>query len=111
MLANDGRHEGRGIISSESVREMTRDQTAGLNNPEYGYGIATKRNTFGHGGAYSTMTLYDQDTRLITGFLVQQVKWHKEGGKVSGEFQKAAAKTFFGTAAAESAVTPEGLAR
>ena len=56
--------------------------------------VASPEKVLGHAGAYSSSTVYDRDTRLITVFLVQQVRWEKGGEKILPAFQKAAAAVF-----------------
>jgi CubicO group peptidase (beta-lactamase class C family) len=90
MMLNGGTHEGRRILRSETVAEMTRKQTGALSaRPGMLWGLgfcviedpaAMEANrhfspgTFGHGGAFGTQSWADPRTGLIYVFMIQRDK-------------------------------------
>jgi len=71
MILNGGELDGRRYLSQDSVREMTRKQTAEAITNEYGYGWDTSNGRFGHGGALATNMTIDPVRGLIMLYLVQ----------------------------------------
>jgi len=71
MIANDGVFKGKRIVSSESVKEMTKKQT--YDAPTYGLGWGIDKNFIGHDGSAGTrMRIYnDKDQKIIKIFLSQ----------------------------------------
>ena len=67
MLAADGTApDGRRILSTAAVKEMTRRQTP--DRPKinsYGFGLNVKPNQVGHGGAYGTYAAFDPTTKTV----------------------------------------------
>jgi CubicO group peptidase (beta-lactamase class C family) len=115
MILRGGMSDGKRLLSQQSVREMTSTQTGELLNHgqgEQGYGLgwSTSRKMSadsgpiipgpcGHGGAYSTHMEIDPAHDLITVFLVQHAGYPgTDGGKILGEFQRAAVAEFGKTA-------------
>jgi CubicO group peptidase (beta-lactamase class C family) len=116
MVKNGGMYAGKRYLSEKSVREMTSTQTGVLLNHgkgEQGYGLgwSTSRKspgesgpvipgTCGHGGAYSTNMEIDPERDLIMVFMVQHAGYPGvEGGKILGDFQRAATLAFGKSAA------------
>jgi len=93
MLANNGMFEGKRIISEESVKMMTSDQTGDLKH-NYGFGIGANERFFGHGGAYNTNTRFEKNNNLIMVFLSQHAGFGKGGKKALPTFHHAAITTF-----------------
>jgi len=60
MILNDGVFQGKRILSSAAVRQMTSKQTGDLIKTEYGFGWETGGGMFGHGGAYATNMTIDR---------------------------------------------------
>ena len=103
--------DGKQLISSSSVREMTSTQTESIPNKEkkevrYGLGFSTTRmnkgeggpavaGPCGHGGAFSTNLWIDPDKNLVTVFMVQHAGFpNNEGGKIKQAFEQAAVAAF-----------------
>jgi CubicO group peptidase (beta-lactamase class C family) len=107
MVLKGGVHDGARLLSERSVRSMTSTQTGELLNQgkgENGYGLgwSTSRRSSGdsgpvipgpcgHGGAYATDMSIDPANGLITVFMVQHAGYPGvEGGKILGDFKRAA---------------------
>ncbi len=90
MMLNGGVYQGKRYISEEAFKELTKKQTAPTIKDGYGLGWSTGGTTFGHGGALSTNMNIDTKRGLITVYLVQHAGFPGDGGKSSGEFNKAA---------------------
>jgi CubicO group peptidase (beta-lactamase class C family) len=89
MLLNDGQVQGKRLVSSKSLAEMTRVQTGDLTcgfvpGMSFGYGFAVVREpqgvtamlspgTFGHGGAFGTQAWIDPHRGLFVILLIQRV--------------------------------------
>jgi CubicO group peptidase (beta-lactamase class C family) len=98
MLLNDGEFEGKRILSSEAVRELTNKQTGDAVNQNYGLGFAvTPEGAFGHGGAHATNMNVDPKSGLITVWLVQHAGFVGDGGKAQGAWRAAVEKRYFKT--------------
>ncbi|HEX3449590.1 MAG TPA: serine hydrolase domain-containing protein [Isosphaeraceae bacterium] len=104
MLASGGVFEGKRILSENTVRQMTSDQS-GEAHSNYGFGIGTNGQGFSHGGAYNTNSAYDGERKLITVFLVQHAGWGKDGKTIQPLFQKTSRK-LFGARSAATAAAP-----
>lgn len=94
MLLNNGRFDGKQILSEDSVRELTRRQTPAELKESYGLGFSASKNSFGHGGAYSTNTTADTERGLIFVWLVQHAGFPGEGAKSQDAFRSAALEAF-----------------
>jgi CubicO group peptidase (beta-lactamase class C family) len=111
MVLHGGVHDGTRLLSENSVRTMTSTQTVDLLNQgkgEHGYGLgwSTSRRSSGefgpvvpgpcgHGGAYATEMSIDPANGLITVFMVQHAGYPGvEGGKILGDFKRAALEAF-----------------
>jgi CubicO group peptidase (beta-lactamase class C family) len=90
MLLREGQFEGRRILSSAAVKELTRRQTPPDVKESYGLGFQVGPETFGHGGAYSTNSTAHRDRGLITIWLVQHAGFIGEGAKCQEIFRDAA---------------------
>lgn len=96
MLLNQGKFEGKRILSEQSVKELTSRQTPANLPASYGLGFSVGGDQFGHGGAYSTNTSANTRQGLIYIWLVQHAGFPGEGNKSQGEFMKAANQAFAG---------------
>lgn len=94
MLAQGGQLEGKRVLSESAVRQLTRKQTAEDIPNEYGLGFSTGGQRFGHGGAYSTNSYYDQKHGLIFIWLVQHAGFPGEGQRSQEVFRSQALKLF-----------------
>lgn len=94
MLMNDGKHQGKQIISEAAVQEMTRRQTAPELKQSYGFGLQITPGSFGHGGAYSTNMTIDTEHGIITVFMVQHAGFPGKGKESGAAFRAAAVKEF-----------------
>jgi CubicO group peptidase (beta-lactamase class C family) len=94
MMLNEGTHDGERILSKSSVKEMTKKQTPKALKVNYGLGLSTGPDGFGHGGAFATNMNVDVKRGLVTVFLVQHAGFHGDGGKALGAFRKAAEERF-----------------
>ncbi len=70
--------KGNRILSLEAVNAMSTKQTGPLVKTGYGFGLSIGRNSFGHGGAYSTNMTVDTKRALITVLMVQMAGWKPE---------------------------------
>jgi CubicO group peptidase (beta-lactamase class C family) len=107
-LLNGGRHEGRQILSTGSLREMTRVQTGDLKVgfvPGMGFGLGVgivrepqgvtamlSPGTFGHGGAFGTQGWMDPKQDVFVVLLIQRIglKPNGDASEVRAEFQRLA---------------------
>ena len=94
MLLNGGQLDGRRYLSESAVKELTSRQTPLALKESYGLGFAVNRNSFGHGGAYSTNTTADTTQGLIFVWLVQHAGFPGEGSKSEDVFRKRAKEAF-----------------
>ena len=94
LLLEDGVFEGKRLVSTESVREMTRRQTAAGMPQSYGLGLAVGDGWFGHGGAHSTNMSIDRRRGLVIVWMVQHAGFPGEGGKAQDAFREAALAAF-----------------
>jgi len=94
MLLNDGMWEGKQILSSAAVAEMSKRQTPPELDKSYGLGCAVSPEGFGHSGAMATNMDIDKKRGLATVYLIQQQGFSGKGGSASGEFRKAARDEF-----------------
>lgn len=94
MLLNRGQWNGRRVLSEQAVKQLTRRQTPPELKESYGFGFSVGKNTFGHGGAYSTNTIADTERGLILVWLVQHAGFPGEGSKSQEAFKKAAMEAF-----------------
>ena len=76
MLAAGGTApDGRRILSTAAVKEMTRRQTP--DRPKitsYGFGLNVKPNQIGHGGAYGTYAAFDPTTKAVRVLCISMIK-------------------------------------
>lgn len=86
MLLNNGTFEGKRILSEASVQAMTTKQTGTAVADNYGLGLATNPNGFGHGGAQSTNMSVERDRGLVTVYLVQHAGFPKNGNQAGDVF-------------------------
>lgn len=94
LILNGGVHEGKRLISEESIRLMTSRQTPATLKETYGLGWAVPNGMYGHGGALATDLLIDPNTGLIAIYLVQHTGFPGEGKTALGKFHEAAVKLF-----------------
>jgi CubicO group peptidase (beta-lactamase class C family) len=108
MLLNGGTVGGKRYVSTEAIREMTRNQLrgealkevagyrTGPTDPDgYGLGWSTgPAGAYGHGGAYSTHMQIDPKHGLATVWLVQHAGFPGEGAKSQDAFNQAVASQF-----------------
>lgn len=94
MLLNGGELDGQRYLSPAAMKEITRRQTPETVKDSYSLGFSVSPTTFGHGGAYSTNTVAENDTGLIYIWLVQHAGFPGEGGKAQDAFRKAARTSF-----------------
>ena len=94
MLLNDGMWEGKQILSSAAVAEMSKRQTPPELKESYGLGCSVTSDTFGHGGAMATNMTINKKLGLVTVYLVQHHGFPGKGGQAQGEFRKAAETEF-----------------
>jgi CubicO group peptidase (beta-lactamase class C family) len=109
MMLNGGELRGRRILTSKTVGEMTRKQTANLRaRPGMPWGLGfcvveqpqamdanrvLSPNSFGHGGAYSTQSWADPSRNLIWIVMFQRTgKGNPDNSDVRIAFQDAAVK-------------------
>jgi len=90
MILNGGELDGKRYLSTASVQEMIRKQTADMVTKEYGYGWETADGRFGHGGALATKMTIDPKRGLIMVFLLQHEGFPGEGGQAQETFIRAA---------------------
>jgi CubicO group peptidase (beta-lactamase class C family) len=102
MILNGGELDGQRIVSRAAIAEMTRAQSAGGQELNYGLGWQTgnarrravpgfSAGAFGHGGAFGTHGLVDPEHKLVVIFLVQNVLV-KDGGKPREAFHQLVAR-------------------
>lgn len=97
MILSGGTINGKRIISEESIKLMTSNQTAPETKSSYGFGWATDgKGVFGHGGALSTDMSINSINGLITIYLVQHAGFPGEGKTAGGVFKNTALKLFKG---------------
>ncbi|MCA9072860.1 MAG: beta-lactamase family protein, partial [Planctomycetaceae bacterium] len=94
MLANNGELDGKRYLSEAAVKQLTSKQTPDGVQNEYGLGFATGGERFGHGGAYSTNSYFDQKQGLILIWLVQHAGFPGDGDKAQDAFRQAALAEF-----------------
>jgi CubicO group peptidase (beta-lactamase class C family) len=94
MVLNGGMFEGKRYLSRSAIEEMTKRQTGESIKESYGLGWAISDGNFGHGGAFATNMTIDPKRGLILVFLVQHAGFPGDGGKVRGDFEKAAVGRF-----------------
>ncbi|HLN29348.1 MAG TPA: serine hydrolase domain-containing protein [Gemmataceae bacterium] len=95
MILNGGVFEGKRLLSTDAVKQMTRKQTGPAVKEGYGLGWSTGGDTFGHGGAYSTQMWVDTKNGLVMVLLVQHAGFLPGyGDQINDAFLKAARKTF-----------------
>jgi CubicO group peptidase (beta-lactamase class C family) len=94
MMLNEGKYDGKQILSKSAVKELTKKQTPEAVKVNYGLGFSTGGDNFGHGGAFATNMNVDVKRGLVTVFLVQHAGFHGDGGKALGAFRKAADDLF-----------------
>jgi CubicO group peptidase (beta-lactamase class C family) len=98
MIANNGELDGKRILSTRSVADMTQPVSAGEKQLNYACGwqcnIETQRvcssmpvGSFGHGGAFATNGWVDPKSGIVTVYLVQNVLV-PDSGKPRDAFQK-----------------------
>lgn len=93
MLAHGGELNGKRIVSTNAVQQMTSKQTGDLPNP-YGFAFSVNGAKFGHGGAYGTNSEYNGGQKLITIFLVQHASWGPHGKDILPAFRRMAFDKF-----------------
>lgn len=91
MVLNGGTHNGKRLLSEDSVKAMTTRQTPASMKESYGLGWSVGGTTCGHGGAQSTSMNIDFKRGLVTIFMVQHAGFPGDGGQSRGAFEKAAA--------------------
>jgi CubicO group peptidase (beta-lactamase class C family) len=92
MILNDGKFNGKKILSKAAVKEMTRKQTGDAVKVNYGLGWSVDGRSFGHGGAAATNMTIDRMRKRgqILVWMVQQVGgFPGNGDKSQGAFKKA----------------------
>lgn len=94
MLLGDGVFEGKRILSTQAVREMSSRQTPANVDERYGLGCTVNGTSFGHGGAHATNMSIDPASGLATVWMVQHAGFPGNGGQSLGAFQKAASEAF-----------------
>ncbi len=94
MMAQGGQWQGKRLLSESAVSQLTRKQTAESIPIEYGLGFSTGGGRFGHGGAYSTHSSYDQKHGLILIWLVQHAGFPGEGQQSQEVFRAQALELF-----------------
>jgi CubicO group peptidase (beta-lactamase class C family) len=94
MILNEGKVNGKQILSADAIREMTKKQTPETVKENYGLAWSVNGTRFGHGGALSTDMTIDRKTGLITVFLVQHAGFPNDGSKSKGAFISTAEKLF-----------------
>ena len=98
MLLNGGEHNGKRILSPNSIRMMTMNQIGdinfGVNKFGLGFGITTEKGssvlptqegTFEWGGAFSTLYWVDPKEKLV-GILYRQL-WGTTHGDAANKFK------------------------
>ncbi len=93
MLLNRGQLDGRRYLSESAVEQLTRRQTPPSLRESYGFGFSVGEHSFGHGGAYSTLTNADTQRGLILVWLVQHADFPGQGQNARAVFTKAALDT------------------
>lgn len=89
-ILNGGESEGKRIVSTSAISEMTKPHVAGGKTLSYGLGWncnppnkvsipGFSAKSFGHGGAYATHGWIDPEQKLITVFMVQNVLLNGSG--------------------------------
>lgn len=91
MVLNGGTHEGKRILSEESVKALTTRQTPASMKESYGLGFSVGPDTAGHGGAQSTSMNINFKTGRITVWMVQHAGFPGDGAQARSAFEKAAA--------------------
>lgn len=79
LLLNDGVHQGKRLISSAAIGEMTRITNGDL-EPGYGLGLAVERDgsgKYGHGGALGTAMKFDPRRGLAAVWMVQHADYYE----------------------------------
>lgn len=94
MLLNDGKWDGKQLLSKEAVKEMTKRQTPETVPQVYGLGLSVNGPAFGHGGAMSTDMSVDAKKGIVTVFLVQHAGFPGDGGKAKEAFRSAVGEKF-----------------
>jgi len=109
MILNGGQLEGRRIVSTEAVRQMTRVHTGDLTTgftPGNGWGLGwcivrrpqgvTKMlspGTYGHGGAFGTQGWVDPTRQMIFVLMIQRTGFgNSDGSAIRAAFQELAVK-------------------
>ncbi|MEX0939213.1 MAG: serine hydrolase domain-containing protein [Pirellulales bacterium] len=107
MILDGGTHDGKQIVSSDSVRAMTTLQSGKLSTgftPGCGWGLgwclvrdpqgvseSLSASTFGHGGAFGTQGWIDPEKKMIFVLMIQRTDFgNSDGSDVRGEFQRIA---------------------
>jgi len=90
MILNGGELDGKRYLSTASVQEMIRKQTADVVTKEYGYGWDIADGRFGHGGALATKMTIDPKRGLIMVFLLQHEGFPGDGGQAQETLIQAA---------------------
>ncbi len=101
MLAAGGTtKDGRRILSTAAVKEMSRRQTP--DRPKinsYGFGLSVKPNQVGHGGAYGTYAAFDPATKTVrvlcismSGKTARRKAFRSDWDKAVAEFLSALSK-------------------
>lgn len=91
MILNGGTHEGKRILSEESVKALTTRQTPASMKESYGLGFSVGPDTAGHGGAHATSMNINFKTGRITVWMVQHAGFIGDGAQARAAFEKAAA--------------------
>jgi CubicO group peptidase (beta-lactamase class C family) len=94
LILNEGKWEGKQLVSAAAVAEMTRKQTPADLKDAYGLGFAVNGAYCGHGGALATDMAIDRTKGIITVYLVQHQGFPGEGAKAKDKFREAALAKF-----------------
>ena len=89
MVLNHGTHEGKRILSEESVKALTTRQTPESMKESYGLGFSVSPDSAGHGGAHATGMAIHFKTGRITVWMVQHAGFPGDGAKARGAFDRA----------------------
>ncbi len=94
MLLNNGKLDGKRLLSESAVSELSKKQTPDSIDKGYGLGFSVNGGSFGHGGAYSTNTTIETKPGLILIWLVQHAGFPGNGKECQGIFRSAALEKF-----------------
>ncbi len=95
MILNGGIYNGKTYISAASIKAMTTKETGSNIKTEYGFGWATDKQTYSHGGSYHTFMHVFPAQGLITVFMTQvEFNWPTGGEKIIPKFQDVALAKF-----------------